>query len=117
MIIFNLRFLVKTACTEGARDDIHIVHLVVPLSNASTMVAVEADSVHLVNKCESPVAVGDLAQLLKGTDSPRHGVYGFKSNNLGDAFVHLGQKLLQVLGVVVPENVLWHLAVADALNH
>ncbi len=37
--------------------------------------------------------------------------------HLGNVDVHLGEELVQMLGVVVPEDVLGHAAVLDPLNH
>ena len=37
--------------------------------------------------------------------------------HLGNVDVHLGEELVQMLGVVVPEDVLGHAAVLDTLNH
>ena len=46
-----------------------------------------------------------------------HGMDGFKCHNLGNCWIHLLQKCLQMVWVIVFKDVFGNLTVSDTLNH
>ena len=72
---------------------------------------------HFVHEGEGTMAMSHVAQLLQGADGSRHGVNRFKGHNLWHVLRHLGKQLFEMVGVVVPEDVLGHTRVLDPLDH
>jgi len=63
------------------------------------------------------MAVSHVAQLLQGTDGSGHGVDRFEGHNFWHVDWHVGKQLVEMVRVVVPEDVLRHARVLDALDH
>ena len=55
-------------------------------------------------------------ELQKGADVTGHR-HRLKRHQIGHRVVHLTQQHVQVLGIIVLEDALWHTAITDPLNH
>ena len=101
---------------EGAGDHVDAVGNAVALGDAAALAAVEADGVDLVEEGEGVVALGEGDDVGDGGDGTIHGVDALEDDDLGAVEGEGAEELLEVGGVVVPEDELVGAAVSDALD-
>lgn len=58
-----------TILTQGSRNNVKLVHNVVPLSNSCSMGSIQAHSMNLINKGQSSITVSYITQLVQRTNA------------------------------------------------
>ena len=102
---------------ERALDDVNLAFEALTRHDTSTLRPVHADGVHLVDERERVVALGDVGELGDRGDVAIHRVDRLERHNTGARGVLIAQELLEVRGVVVPEDAHGRAAATHALDH
>lgn len=87
------------------------------LRDTSAARTVHTDGVDFVQEGDGAVLFGEVDNLANRADGAAHGVNGLKGNDLGRSRVNGLQKLLKMGHVVMAENLLLRVGMADALDH
>lgn len=53
--------------TQCPRNNVNLVHNIIPLSHSSSVGSIQADSVHFIHKCQPSITMSYVAQIFQRT--------------------------------------------------